>query len=60
MREAAQSGGALERLVGKGEADAKWDEVVRRVARARGGVSDVMGRRVRIGAGSRSSKTLGR
>ena len=30
------------------------------MARARGGVSDVMGRRVRIGAGSRSSIPLGR
>ena len=60
LREAAQSGGALERLVGKGKAGAKWGEVVRRVAIARGKASDVMGRRVRVGAGSRSSKTLGR
>ena len=37
LREAAQSGGSLERLVGKGRAGAKWGEVVRRVARARGG-----------------------
>ena len=59
MREAAQSGGALERLVGKGKAGARWGEVVRRVARARGGVTDVMGRRVRAGAGSRSSRALG-
>ena len=60
LREAAQSGGALERLVGRGKAGAKWGEVVRRVARARGGANDVMGRRVRVGAGSRSSKALGR
>ena len=37
LREAVQSGGALERLVGKGKAGSKWGEVVRRVARARGG-----------------------
>ena len=60
LREAAQSGGALERLMGKGKAGAKLGVGVRRVVRARGGVSDVMGRRVRIGAGSRSSRTLGR
>jgi ribonuclease HI len=60
LREAAQSGGSLERLVGKGKAGAKWGEVMRRVARARGGTNDVMGRRVRVGAGSRSSRTLGR
>ena len=60
LREAVQSGGALERLVGKGKAGSKWGGVVRRVARARGGTRDVMGRRVRIGAGSRSSRTLGR
>ena len=60
LREAAQSGGALERLVGRGKAGAKWGEVVRRVARARDGVNDVMGRRVRAGACSRSSKVLGR
>ena len=49
--------------MGKGKAGSKWGEVVRRVARARGGINDVnhvMGRRVRIGAGSRSSRTLGR
>ena len=60
LREAMQSGGAPERLVGKGKAGSKWDEVVKRVARARGGISDVTGRRVRIGAGSRSSSALGR
>ena len=59
-REAVQSGVALERLVGRGEAGAKWDEVARRVARARGGANDVMGRRVRAGAFSRSNKALGR
>ena len=32
MREAAQQGGALERLVGKGAAAKKWGKVVRRVA----------------------------
>ena len=60
LREAVQSGGALERRVGRGKAGAKWDEVVRRVARARGEANDVMGKRVRVGAGSRSSKALGR
>ena len=60
LREAVQSGGALERLVGRGKAGAKWGEVVRRVAKARGEANDVMGRRVRVGAGSRSSKALGR
>ena len=33
---------------------------MRRVARARGRANDVMGRRVRVGASSRSSQTLGR
>ena len=60
LTESVQSGGALERLAGKGKAGAKWGKVVRRVSRARGGSNDVMGRRVRIGAGSKSSKTLGR
>ena len=60
LRESMQSGGALERMVGKGKAGAKWGEIVRRVVRARGGANDVMGRRVSIGAGSRSSITLGR
>ena len=60
LREAVQGGEALERLVGKGKAGTKWDEVMRRVARARGGANDVMDRRVRIGAGSRSSRILGR
>ena len=53
-------GGALERLMGRGKAGAKWSEVMRRVARAMGGANDVMSRRVRVGAGSRSSKALGR
>ena len=35
LREPVQSGGALERLVGKGKAGAKWGEVVRRVTRAK-------------------------
>ena len=60
LREATQSVGALERMVGKGKADAKWGEVVkRRVARARGGAIDVMRRRVRADAGPRSSRALG-
>ena len=58
LGEAAQSDGALESLVGRGKTGAKWGTVVRRMARARGGVNDVMGRRVGIGAGSRSSKHL--
>ena len=37
LREVAQSGGALERLVGRGKSGAKWGKVVRRVTRARGG-----------------------
>ena len=60
LRETIHSGGALERLVGKEKAGTKWGGVVRRVARARGGTNDAMGRRVRIGAGSRSSSALGR
>ena len=60
LREAAQSGGAPERLVGRGKAGAKWGEVVRRVVRARGGANNVTGRRVRVGASSRSSKALGK
>ena len=47
-------GGALERLVGKGKAGARWSGVVRRVAHARGGRTDVMSKVVRVGAGSRS------
>jgi hypothetical protein len=59
LREAAKPNGALERLVGKGKAGKLWGEVVRRVAQVRGGRTDVMGRRVRTGAGSRCSKPLG-
>ena len=43
MGEAAQSEGALERPVDNGKAGTRWGEVVRRVARARGGDTDVMG-----------------
>ena len=46
LREAAEPGGALERLVGKGRAGKAWGEVVRRVAQARGNRTDVMGRLV--------------
>ena len=59
LREAVKPNGALERLVGKGKAGKLWGEVVRRVAQVRGGREDVMGRRVRTGAGSRCSKPLG-
>ena len=45
--------------MGKGKAGKLWGEVVRRVAQVRGGREDVMGRRVRTGAGSRCSKPLG-
>ena len=48
LREAIQSGWALERLVGRDKAGAKWGEAVRVVARARGGANAVMGRRVRV------------
>ena len=59
LREAAEPGGALERLVGKGRAGKAWGEVVRRVAQARGNRTDVMGRLVRKGAASRCSRPLG-
>ena len=59
LREAVQSGGALERLVGQGKAGTRWGKVVRRVGRTRGGVTAAMGRRVRAGAGPRSSRALG-
>ena len=59
LREAVKPGGALERLVGRGNAGKAWGEVVRRVAQVRGGREDVMGRVVRTGAGSRCSKSLG-
>jgi hypothetical protein len=59
LREAAASGGALERLVGRGKAGKTWGEVVRRVAQTRGGRLDAMGRVVRAGARSRCSKPLG-
>ena len=58
LREAAAPGGALERLVGKGKAGKTWGEVVRRVAQARGGRLDAMGKAVCAGAGSRCSRPL--
>ena len=42
LREAVESGGALERLVGKCKAGKTWGEAVRRVAQVRGGRVDVM------------------
>ena len=59
LREAVESGGALERLVGKGKAGTAWGEVTGRVAQVRGGRVDVMGRTVRAGAESRCSRPLG-
>jgi hypothetical protein len=59
MREAAKSDGALERLVGRGNAGKARGEAGRRVAQVRGGREDVMGRVVRTGAGSRCNKSLG-
>ena len=59
MREAAAPGSALQRLVGKGKAGTTWGEVARRVAQARGGRLDAMGRVVRAGARSRCSRPLG-
>ena len=59
LREAVEPNGALERLVDRGKADRLWGEVVRRAAQVRGDREDVMGRRVRTGAGSRCSKSLG-
>ena len=59
--EAVEPGGAraLERLVGKGKAGKAWGEMVRRVARVRGGRVDAVGRTVRAGAGPRCSRPLG-
>ena len=59
IREAVESGGAPERLVGKCKAGKTWGEVTRRVAQARGDRVDVVGRTVRVGAESRCSRPLG-
>ena len=57
--ESARPGGELERLMGKGKAGRTWDEVVRRMAQARGSRVVVMGGTVRVGAESRCSRPLG-
>ena len=59
LREAVKLGGALERLVGTGQAGRTWGEVVGRVAQVKGGRVDVMGKTVRAGVESRCSRPLG-
>ena len=59
LREATAPSGALKRLVGKGKACKTRDEAVGRVVHARGGRLGVMRKVVRVGAGSRYSRSLG-
>ena len=59
LRESAQAGGALERLAGRGKIGAQWGAVVRRVAHGKGRRYDAVGKRVKLGAGSKCGMKLG-